>query len=72
MHEVFLCSNPAPIPLNFACHTWFVINENGDFSRYEILSRKNTNKSRYHLHISKSNFFDGLGIFPRIKKPTWK
>lgn len=60
MYEVFLCSNPAPIPINFAVHTWFVINENGSFSRYEILSRKNKNKPSNHLHINHEKCFEGL------------
>jgi hypothetical protein len=72
MYEVFICSSPAHLPLSFACHTWFVINENGNFSRYEILFQKNNNKKKWHLHINSKNVFIGLGIIPLYNGLKWK
>ncbi len=72
MYEVFLCSSPAHLPLSFACHTWFVTNENGIFTRYEILFQKSLEESKGHIYIRNTEIFKGLGIFPGIKKPVWK
>ncbi|MBP7773973.1 DUF3750 domain-containing protein [Candidatus Gracilibacteria bacterium] len=49
-----------------------MINENGVFSRYEILFQKNRNEDKGHLHIDSKNVFAGLGIIPLLKKPIWK
>ena len=35
-YQVFLFSSPIPFPLNFAQHTWFVINLKGKIHRWEF------------------------------------
>lgn len=35
-YQVFIFSSPVPIPLNFAVHTWFVINLKGEIHRWEF------------------------------------
>ena len=35
-YQVFIFSSPVPIPLNFAVHTWFVINLRGEIHRWEF------------------------------------
>ena len=35
-YQVFIFSSPVPIPLNFAVHTWFVINLRGQIHRWEF------------------------------------
>jgi len=59
--EVFLCTSPAHFPFIFAYHTWFVIHENGKYTRYEVLYQNNKkDNSLGHLHINDSGIFDGL------------
>jgi hypothetical protein len=35
-YQVFILSSPVPIPLNFAVHTWFVVNLKGEVHRWEF------------------------------------
>ena len=35
-YQIFLFSSPVPIPMNFAVHTWFVINLKGEINRWEF------------------------------------
>lgn len=71
MYEVFLCASPTHFPLSFASHTWFVINEDGKFSRYEILFQKNRNPAMGYLHINTALVFEGLEIILFLQKPKW-
>jgi len=73
-YEVFICASPAPFPLSFATHPWFVINKKSSVSRYEVFFYPYPKThSVGHLHI---NFyplpFQGIEIIPFLKKPLWK
>lgn len=35
-YQVFLMASPASIPLNFACHPWFVVNKKGAVARWGV------------------------------------
>lgn len=57
-YQVFLFSSPVPIPLNFAIHTWFVINLKGKIHRWEFGSFKG------------SSHENGIGVLKDFLKPT--
>ena len=64
MYEVFVCYCPAHFPFIFARHTWLVINENGNFSKYEVLFEKNSDTQKGYIHISTKKVFEGLSALP--------
>lgn len=57
-YQVFLFSSPVPIPLNFAVHTWFVINLKGKINRWEF------GKFWGGPHPN------GIGVFKNLLEPT--
>jgi hypothetical protein len=63
--QVFLFCCPGNIPLPFAAHLWFVINNKGTLARWEILFRERVNKTSWgHLHKDFLPPFAGLGVLP--------
>ncbi len=57
-YQVFLFSSPIPYPLNFAVHTWFVINLKGKISRWEFGQFKG------------SPHKNGIGVLKNFFEPT--
>ncbi len=68
-YQVFLLTCPANLPFIFARHPWFVVNQKGILSRWEVLFEKNMCKSSWqHLHKDFLKPFDGIGYFPYLYK----
>lgn len=65
--SLFIC--PANLPFVFATHPWFVIENNGSVSRWEVLFRRD--RSRKHLYKNHSPAYTGIGIFPYSNKFLW-
>ena len=64
LYQVFLFSCPAPIPINFASHYWFVVNNKGKLSRWEVLARQINIKERWgHLHKNIAKPTRGMELF---------
>lgn len=72
MYEVFLCYCPAHFPFIFARHTWLVIKENGNFSKYEVLFEKNTDAQKGYIHVSTKKVFEGIQVLPGRSQFVWK
>ena len=73
-HQVFLMHCPVTLPLNFASHPWFVCNERGNISRWEVLDRKNEHDDSWG-YIQRDYFpiESGIEVIPFIRKePLWK
>ncbi|MFA7209796.1 MAG: DUF3750 domain-containing protein [Parcubacteria group bacterium] len=70
-YEVFILRCPANVPLIFAVHPWFVCNEKGEISRWEVLFRANEDASWGHLHLNRHPPFSGIEIFPFLAKWQW-
>ena len=52
-YQVFVFANPAPIPISFARHPWFVLNKKGIISRWEVLHFKNeVDKDLKHVQLN--------------------
>ena len=71
--QIFLFVCPGNIPFNFAAHPWFVVNERGEISRWEVLFRKIERETSWG-HLYKNFFppFQGIEIFPFLQKYFWK
>ncbi len=69
--EVLLFDSPACFPVNFIRHSWFVINQKGKLSRWEVLYRHNKVKSWGYLHKDEYPPFSGIGIFTFTDKWLW-
>jgi hypothetical protein len=68
-YQVFLVVCPANLPFSFAIHPWFVINQKGVVSRWEVLFSKRKNNLSFG-YLNKNAFppFQGIGIFPFFQK----
>lgn len=65
---------PVTLPLSFASHPWFVCNERGNISRWEVLDRKNEHDESWG-YIQRDYFpiESGIEVIPFIRKePLWK
>lgn len=72
-YQVFIFHCPVTFPLNFASHPWFVCNEKGAITRWEVLDRLNGNGEWAYLHKNFFPTFSGIEIIPFIRrKPLWK
>ena len=72
-YQVFLFVCPGNMPFNFAAHPWFVVNEKGQISRWEVLFRKiERETSRNHLYKNFFPPFTGIEIFPFLQKYFWQ
>jgi len=71
-YQVFILCCPANVPFNFAIHTWFVCNEKGKISRWEVLFRANKDSTWGHLHLNHFQPFSGIEIFPFFERWLWQ
>ncbi|MBP7804787.1 MAG: DUF3750 domain-containing protein [Candidatus Pacebacteria bacterium] len=69
-YQVFLFTCPAHIPLNAFVHPWFVVNQKGTISRWEIRYKKNK-MTGDHLYKNDLPIFQGIEIFLFSKKFHW-
>jgi len=69
-YQVFLFCCPAYFPVNFLRHPWFVLNKNGEISRWEIKHTINK-KNRSHLFVNNQPPFQGINLTFFIKR-FWK
>ncbi len=70
-YQVFVMNCPAHFPFIFAVHSWFVCNEKGKISRWEVLFEKNQKRSWGYLYLNQDKFFRGVKIFPFLSKIKW-
>lgn len=61
--QVFVCMSSAALPFITFRHPWFVINEKGKISRYEIKRSRNVDKNMGYLHINAQKPFEGMPFF---------
>ncbi|MCX6717057.1 MAG: DUF3750 domain-containing protein [Candidatus Taylorbacteria bacterium] len=71
-YEVFVLYCHANIPFSLAIHPWLVCNEKGKISRWEVLFRKNRDKTLGHLHLNHYLPFTGIEIIPFVTKWQWQ
>ncbi len=67
-YQVFICGSKAHLPFIFASHSWIILNKKGSISRWEIIFRKNKDKSLGYLHIDDLPPFKGISILPFMRK----
>ena len=67
-YQVFILSSSAALPFIVFHHPWFVINQKGKISRFEIRHERNINKNLGYLHINAQPPFQGIPMFYYIKK----
>ncbi|MBP6884610.1 MAG: DUF3750 domain-containing protein [Candidatus Pacebacteria bacterium] len=71
-YQVFVFSCPASIPINFARHLWFVVNQRGLVSRFEVLHKIIEGKEHWgYLHKDALPLFSGTLKFPIFSSETW-
>jgi len=72
-YKVSLYTCPGNLPFAFARHPWFVIENNGLISRWEVLFRKELSKPSWgHLYKNHLPAYSGIGLFPYSNKFLWK
>ncbi len=71
-YEVFILLCPANLPFPLFIHPWFVCNEKGKLSRWEVLFRANTDKTWGHLHLNSYEPFSGIEVVPFVSKWYWQ
>lgn len=64
--QVLILYCPAYFPFNFFRHPWFVLNEKGNVSRWEVRHHINKQNNNY-LFVNNQNPFEGINKFPYIK-----
>lgn len=67
-YQVFVYGSKAHLPFIFACHSWVVLNKKGTVSRWEVIFRKNKDKSLGYLHIDDLPPFRGISILPFMNR----
>ena len=72
--QIFLFKTRANFPFIFASHSWFIVNDRGDISRWEISFSKKIKKGENWGHLYKNLRLptQGLEIFPYFYKIFWK
>jgi len=72
--QVFLLTCPATLPFAFWSHSWFVVNQRGQVSRWEIFlfQQKKHNKRWGHLHKDFYSPTRGLPIFVFAEDIPWQ
>ena len=63
--QLFLCYSYATFPFNFATHFWFVSNEKGKITRYEIIGYYK-NKDNTYIFKNRAPPFEGIEILPFV------
>ncbi len=72
-YQVFVFVCPGNLPFNFALHPWFVVNNRGSISRWEVLIQKTMSDTSWgHLHRNFFPPFNGIEIISFSRKYTWK
>lgn len=67
-YQVFLFTCPITIPLNFLVHSWFVVNQKGAISRWEVIHVKNLCPTSWgYLHKDLFPLASGIRKFMPIK-----
>lgn len=73
LYQVFLFTCPGSIPFNFATHPWFVLNNQGKISRWEVLFRKTPHPTSWgHLYKDFLPPTQGIEIIPYYRKYFWQ
>jgi hypothetical protein len=74
LYQVFLFTSPAVMPFSFARHPWFVINDHGTLSRWEIFLHVEPGcRFRWgHLHKDFYSPLRGVGVFPTPDSRPWR
>lgn len=73
LFQVFLLSCHCGLPISFAKHHWFVVNNRGKISRWEVLIQKDCcGESWGHLHKNSRESFQALGLFSITGKSLWE
>ena len=67
-YQVFLLSCPCTFPVNFAHHMWFVLNEKGKLSRWEVLLDKECCGQKGHVYKDAQAPFKSFGLFVKNEK----
>lgn len=63
-YQVFLMSCYCGLPISFARHNWFVVNNRGNVSRWELLMQKDyAGMSWGYMHKDARKPFEPLGLF---------
>lgn len=70
--QVLLCTCPAIMPYSLARHPWFVINDEGNVERWELLYLENkTNPEWGHIHKNFFSAFAGIRVFSFFQNFHW-
>jgi hypothetical protein len=72
-YQVFLMTCPAPLPISFAAHPWFVVNKLGAVSRWEVGVKSFRGREQWeYVHKDAFPLFQGVPMLhPLIRKPAW-
>ncbi len=65
-YQVFVMASPASFPINFALHTWFITNNKGIISRWDVTWKPEDYNSKMtwgHLSLNILAPFKGLRVF---------
>lgn len=72
-YQLFLVTCPAGFPFGFFRHPWFVLNNKGILSRYEVFWIPQKIENRWgHLHKDFYPPFQGISQIPFTEKYFWK
>ncbi|MBI3305858.1 DUF3750 domain-containing protein [Candidatus Nomurabacteria bacterium] len=75
-YQVFIFTCPCSIPINFAQHTWFVVNKKGVISRWEVLLRffrkDFLNNKESYLYLDLMPKTEGMEVLPFKRGWYWK
>lgn len=72
-YQVFLFVCPGNIPCMVGTHSWFILNDHGALSRWEILFRNMHIPSSWgHLYKNFFPIYQGIEIFPYLQWIFWK
>jgi hypothetical protein len=61
-YQLFLFVSAAHFPYFFAVHPWFVLNEKGQLTRWEILHKRDL-KENIHLYKNAKQPTEGISVF---------
>lgn len=71
-YQVFLFDSPATLPWSFARHSWFVVNEMGKVSRWEIIVGNRNSGTRWgNVYKDFYKGYLGAEVFPFMGKIFW-
>lgn len=71
-NQVFLLHSACNVPINLASHTWFVINEKGKLSRFEVRHFKSHIQKHGYIHLNTISYFQGIELFRFYPKFKWR